>query len=209
MTVHEYANSLTHVIGQPLCNKRLDLKRSRMMGRTHALIGISSLWLLAAIPHTLTSDTLAPLVACAALGALLPDLDARYALATHLSVARIQPLAPIAVILSRDWGHRGATHSLIGWSVCAALMLPLALLWQWASWAALLLGYASHLAADACTKSGIPFLHPQHKRYHVLPKNWRMTTGSLAEDALVPITALAILFLLFSLMRQMQSPTFF
>lgn len=179
------------------------------MGRTHALIGISSLWLLAAIPHTLTPDTLAPLVACAALGALIPDLDARHALATHLSIARIQPLAPIAVILSRDWGHRGATHSLIGLSVFAALMLPLAFLWHWAAWATLLLGYVSHLAADACTKSGIPLLYPGRKRYHMLPKNWRFTTASLAEDALVPIIALAILFLLFSLMRQIQSPILF
>ena len=178
------------------------------MGRTHALIGVSSLWLLAFVPSVLTTDNLAPLVASAALGALLPDLDAQSSMVKHLSIARIQPFAPVAVILSRDLGHRGATHSLLGLGVFALLMLPLGFLYQWPLWAALILGYASHLAADACTKSGIPFLHPNRKKYHLLPRGWRFTTGSLAEDALVPIIALAILFLLFSQLRELQATPF-
>lgn len=178
------------------------------MGRTHALIGVSSLWLLTFIPNVLTPDTLAPLAACAALGALLPDLDARSSTVKYLSIARIQPFAPVAVILSRDLGHRGATHSLMGLGVFAVLILPIGFFYQWPLWTALSLGYISHLAADACTKSGIPFLHPNRKRYHLLPRDWRFTTGSLAEDALVPIIALAILFLLFSQLRQLQTTPF-
>ncbi len=179
-----------------------------MMGGTHALIGVSSLWLLAFVPSVLTTDTLAPLAACAALGALLPDLDAQSSTIKYLSIARIQPFAPVAYVLSRDLGHRGATHSLLGLFVFALLMLPLVWIWPWPYWVALSLGYASHLAADACTKSGIPFLHPNRKRYHLLPRDWRFTTGSLAEDALVPIIALAILFLLFSQLRQLQTTPF-
>jgi inner membrane protein len=180
-----------------------------MMGRTHALIGIGSLWMLAPFPLLLTPDTVAPLVACAALGALLPDLDATDSLAKQLSIARIQPLAPVAAILARDWGHRGAMHSLVGWIVFGILILPLAFWLQWTWWAALLLGYASHLAADACTKSGIPLLYPSRKRYHLLPKGWRLTTGSLAEDSLIPIIALGILFLLLSLLAKVQPPVSF
>lgn len=179
-----------------------------MMGRTHTLIGVSSLWLLAAIPNVITPDTLAPLIICAALGALLPDLDANSSTIKYLSVARIQPFAPVAYVLSRDLGHRGATHSLLGLGVFTVLILPLLWFWPWTLWAALVLGYASHLAADACTKSGIPLLHPRKVRYHLLPRGWRFTTGSLAEDALVPIIALTILFLLFSQLRQFQTTPF-
>ena len=168
------------------------------MGRTHILIGISSLWLLRLMPDVLTSDAVAPLVACAALGSLLPDLDAPSSMVKHLSVARIQPFAPVATILSRDLGHRGATHSLLGWLVFAILTFLLAL-WQPTLWLALVLGYGSHLAADACTKSGIPLLHPRKTRYHLLPRSLRLTTGSLAEEALMPLVAVNILFLLFSI----------
>lgn len=175
-----------------------------MMERTHILVGISSLWLLAWIPNVVTPDTLGSLTVCAALGALLPDLDANNSTIKHLSVARIQPFAPVACVLSRDLGHRGATHSLLGLGIFAVLTLPLVWFWPWGYWAALVLCYTSHLVADACTKSGIPFLYPNRKKVHLLPRAWRLTTGSLAEDALVPIIALAILFLLFSQLRQLQ-----
>ena len=179
-----------------------------MMGRTHILIGVSSLWLLRLAPDVLTPDTMAPLAICAALGTLLPDLDANSSTIKHLRVARIQPFAPLSVLLSRDWGHRGMTHSLIGLSAFAVLVSPLVIIWSWPIWAALCLGYISHLAADACTKSGIPLLHPRKTRYHLLPRRFLFTTGSLAEDALVPIIALAILFLLFSQLRQLQAAPF-
>ena len=62
------------------------------------------------------------------------------------------------------------------------------------------MGYGSHLAADACTKSGIPFLYPRKKRYHLLPRSLRFTTGSLAEDVLfVLLTLFALVLLLHTL----------
>ena len=66
-----------------------------------------------------------------------------------------------------------------------------------------MLGYASHLAADASTKSGLPLLYvpwfyPHKKRYHLLPPSLRFTTGSQAEEVLFPLLALLILLLLLS-----------
>ena len=81
-----------------------------MMGRTHILVGMGSLWLLNAIPDAVTPNTVSVLTACAALGALLPDLDANSSTAKHLSIARIQPFAPVAFVLSRDLGQIGRAH---------------------------------------------------------------------------------------------------
>lgn len=172
------------------------------MGRTHILIGMSSLWLLHLVPNVLMPDTIAPLLAAAILGALLPDLDANSSTIKYLSIAKVQPFAPLSVLLSRDWGHRGMTHSLIGLAVFVVLVSPIALFWSWPIWAALCLGYMSHLAADACTRSGIPLLYPNKRRFHLLPMGWRFRTGSLAEDALVPLVALLVLLLLLSLLPQ-------
>lgn len=175
-----------------------------MMGSTHIIVGMSSLWLLAVVPHALTPDTIGPLMACAAFGALLPDLDATSSTIRSLSVARIQPFVPLSVLLSRALGHRGATHSLLGLFVAAVLLLPVAFFWGWLFWLALLLGYGSHLAADACTKSGIPLMHPRRKRYHLLPLPYRLTTGSFAEETLTPLIALLVFILLLALLRQAQ-----
>jgi inner membrane protein len=53
--------------------------------------------------------------------------------------------------------------------------------------APLLVGYLSHLAADACTPSGVPLLWPKRKTYslNLFP------TGSLAEYGFVGVLAVA------------------
>ena len=71
----------------------------------------------------------------------------------------------------------------------------MAWLWDWRPWAALALGYASHLAADACGTTAFPAL-PGRQRYGPLPRRWRITTGSLAEDLLFPFLAAVALLLL-------------
>lgn len=77
---------------------------------------------------------------------------------------------------------------------------PFALWIGWAPVVALLLGYSSHLFGDSATKSGIRLLYPSATRFHLLPKGWRFTTGSLAEEALMaPLALLAIVFLLSNL----------
>lgn len=163
-----------------------------MMGRTHVLAGVASLWYLQAVPTLVSPEFLAPLAVLAALGALLPDLDAAESQIKRLSVGGIKPFAPLSVLLNRTFGHRGVLHSLLGWGVATLVLLPLALFVGIAVPLALSLGYASHLATDACTKSGIPFFYPNRKRYHLLPRPLRLTTGSQAEDAVFAIMAVLV-----------------
>lgn len=167
-----------------------------MMGRTHALAGIASLWLLQIMPVWTSPDLLAPMAAFAALGALLPDLDAAQSKIKHLTVAGVTPFAPLSLALNRTLGHRGLLHSLLGWSLATLLFLPIAFVTNGAVPLALSLGYASHPATDACTKSGIPFWYPRHKRCHLLPRPLRLTTGSAAEEAVFALLGLAVMGLL-------------
>ena len=117
-------------------------------------------------------------------------------LSYHLRVTGMKPFAPLAVVLYRGLGHRGLLHSLAGLGLLSAIALSFVQWWGWQPSFALVLGYGSHLAADAMTKSGIPLLYPSKKRYHLLPKGVRITTGSQAEDVLLPLLALVVLFLL-------------
>ena len=165
------------------------------MGRTHALAGVASLWVLQSV-SSLTPDTLAPLTIFAALGALLPDLDAAQSQIKYLSFGGLTPFAPLSVLVNRTLGHRGVLHSLVGWGAATLLVLPLALFAPPSVPLALSLGYASHLATDACTKSGIPMLFPNRKRYHLLPRPLRLTTGSSAEEAVFALLAVLVAGLL-------------
>lgn len=162
------------------------------MGRTHALAGVASLWLFQAFPSLLASELLAPMGALAAFGALLPDLDASKSQIKNLAIAGVTPFAPVASLLNRTLGHRGLLHSLLGWGIATLLLIPLALLGGTTVSLALSLGYGSHLATDACTKSGIPFLYPKRKRYHLLPRSLRLTTRSMAEEVVFAFLAVAV-----------------
>ena len=135
---------------------------------------------------------MAPLSLLAALGALLPDLDATQSQIKHLSIAGITPFAPLALLLNRTLGHRGLLHSALGWGTITVLLIPLAWFGGIAVPLALSLGYGSHLATDSCTKSGIPFFYPNRKRYHLMPRLLRLTTGSMAEDAVFIFLAIAV-----------------
>lgn len=166
------------------------------MGRTHALAGVASLWCLQEFPALVSPELLAPLGVLAALGALLPDLDAAQSQIKHLSVAGFRPFAPLSLLLNRTFGHRGVLHSLLGWGIATLVLLPLTFVTGLAVPLAISLGYASHLATDACTKSGIPLLYPSRKRYHLLPRPLRLTTGSQAEDGVFMIMAVLVVALM-------------
>lgn len=167
-----------------------------MLWRTHTLVGISSLWLLAPLPNVLTTETIGPLAVLATLGALLPDLDAQQSKIRSLEVRGLRPFVPLSLLANRAFGHRGLLHSLPGWLGFGLLCLALALWWGWEASLALFLGY-SHLAADACTKSGIPgWPNNRSRRLHLLPPGLRFVTGSPAEDALLPLLAFSALWLL-------------
>lgn len=163
------------------------------MGRTHALAGVVSLWMLRVVPNALTPDHTLPLLALSVFGALVPDLDAADSLLRRTSLFGITPLVPVSSLLHANFGHRGATHSLIGFGTATMLALPLAFAWGWTAPVAFALGYASHLLCDAATKSGIPLFYPKRRRWHLLPRPLRLTTGSDAEG--VPFALFAVLAL--------------
>ncbi len=167
-----------------------------MMGRTHMLLGGASLWLLRPLPQILTPEDLVPMLVIATFGALLPDLDAAGSTLKYWRIGGVQPFVPIAQLLHGRFGHRGALHSLRGLGVLALVGLPLLFWLPWRWYLALLVGYASHLLGDACTKTGIPLLYPRPQRFWLLPRRWRLTTGSPEEEWLIPLLALAILLLL-------------
>lgn len=165
-----------------------------MMGRTHALLGLNSLWLLeVGLPPS--SDRFVLCALGAALGSLLPDLDARASLLQSLRVGGVAPLVLPARLINRALGHRGALHSLLALGVLSVLTLPL-LNFEPLLWLGLLLGYGSHLVGDACTRHGILLFFPDRRRVHLLPKPLRLSTGSLAEEALfvmLEVLSLALL----------------
>jgi membrane-bound metal-dependent hydrolase YbcI (DUF457 family) len=76
------------------------------------------------------------------------------------------------------------------------LILPLDPILGWAAIAALSLGYASHLAADACARTGIPLLYPVRRRFHLLPAVLRIVTGAAPEEGVFALFACLTLALL-------------
>lgn len=168
--------------------KEISLNVTSMLWRTHVLAGISSLWLLQPVSGVFTTDTLAPALALAALGALLPDLDATESKIKYLEVGGIRPFAPLSIATNQAFGHRGLLHSpvmLVSIGLFAAL---LSIWWGGIPSIALWLGYASHLLMDSCTSSGIP-QRPYKGRLHLLPSPLRIVTGSPAEDVVFALLA--------------------
>ena len=97
-----------------------------MMWRTHALFGISTLWLLAHLPLETLGYDLGTLAAIAALGALLPDLDASESKIKHLKLmgTNIKPFLLPSQVVHRTDQHRGLLHSLWGLGMAATLTVP-------------------------------------------------------------------------------------
>jgi inner membrane protein len=77
-------------------------------------------------------------------------------------------------------GHRGLTHSLVGCVVATGLCWLLAP----ALGAGVAIGFLTHVAADACTPSGVPLFAPlSGRKRHLLPRRLRVPTGSWRELA--------------------------
>ncbi len=144
------------------------------------------------------------LVAGAWLGSLLPDADragSRVYRPTRFErrvwparilgwIARL-PLRALSVL-----GHRGLTHSLaaaavaavVCWALAARIVPATAL----AVGAGIAIGYGAHVAADACTPSGVPLFAPlSGRRWWLLPRPGRIPTGSARELAVAALFAIA------------------
>ena len=127
-----------------------------------------------------------PAIGATILGSLLPDIDS-----PRSSLGRLVPF--ISVPIERKWGHRTVTHCLLALLALSVIALPLCLV-RPTCYAALIIGYASHvILADCATKSGCPLFLP-HPAVAVLPGNdkYRFRTGALGEWILLSVLTILL-----------------
>jgi membrane-bound metal-dependent hydrolase YbcI (DUF457 family) len=159
-------------------------------------MGASAAWLLVPLLPKDDPGFIAIAMVCSVIGALVPDLDAVESKIKHVKLCGIKPFVPIARAINSEFGHRGLLHSLRGWVGWTLLILPLGAVVGWLPVAALSLGYVSHLAGDACTRSGIPLLYPKRRSYHLLPRRFRVVTASEYEELFFAAFALGAIAML-------------
>jgi membrane-bound metal-dependent hydrolase YbcI (DUF457 family) len=176
---------------------------------THELVGVA---LAVAAGRVLDAESLetAGLAAAALLGSRLPDVDqlgARVHRRTRLerrtllagaagAMLRL-PLTLFAVVAS----HRTVTHSAMACAAVAALATLVAS--PAGAGVALVvaggvaIGYAAHVAADACTPAGVTLWAPlSRRRVWLLPSRARIPTGSWREVAFAALAAATLAFAL-------------
>jgi inner membrane protein len=84
--------------------------------------------------------------------------------------------------------HRGVTHSL---AACAVAALVAGLLAPPLG-AGVAIGYLAHIAADACTPSGVAVFAPlSRRRRHLVPSFARIPTGSAREFVVATLMTVA------------------
>lgn len=173
-----------------------------MIWSTHVMAGLSTLWLIEAGAATgvlpaLSGEQIALLAGATAFGSLLPDLDAAQSKIKHLSVSGIKPFYLPSQLIFTTLGHRTYLHSLYGLAGISVIAAALSPFTNWLAALAMVAGYASHLALDACNPSGIPLLYPNRRKFYLLPKFLRIATGSPPEEIFFIFFALlALLFFL-------------
>lgn len=146
---------------------------------SHILVG-GAAWVAAARLGGMAGDDALALGAAMA-GSLLPDID-------HPSSWLGRRLWPVSKPLSMLIGHRGLTHSLL--AVVGGLMLfqmvqPSPLVARLVE--PLVVGYLSHLAADALTPAGVPLLWPVKRRFGLA----LCATGGVMELLVVGLALVA------------------
>ena len=99
-------------------------------------------------------------------------------------------------LLFRTVGHRTLTHSLLGVALFVVLVSPAATLSP-SLFAALVIGYVSHLVADALNKRGVPILWPAGRSVRLLPRGVR--SGGVAEFAVALVAAAAAVYGIYAL----------
>ncbi|MFG0832713.1 metal-dependent hydrolase [Aeromonas bivalvium] len=156
-----------------------------MTAQGHLLFSVTCALLAHKLPLTpaLADANLGQTMLAALATSLLPDLD-------HPKSVLGQKVRWISVPLSRLFGHRGFTHSLLAVALCAwglgsnamTDLMPVAVK------DALILGYLSHLLGDWLTPAGIPLLWPIKQRFR-LP-GWPLRSGSAMETGFCTLSLL-------------------
>ena len=154
-----------------------------MMGTTHMAGGAVG-WLAASVALHAPPVVAAGGAAIAAGAALVPDIDTRGS-----RISRRLPLVSWVVRHLPGGDHRHLTHSIFGFTLwaagCAAVTAlvlrhhdPYAAFPWWVVLAALLLGYAAHIAWDMFTVTGCPLFWPSLHAFWLMPvRDCRCHTG--------------------------------
>ena len=164
-----------------------------MTAATHVVVALATVELERSLTGSAPTLLSLPLII---IGSLAPDIDNSGAIVRwgrwlqpwigEGPAKKIEaPLLATSEVIRSIFGHRGFLHTPI---FCALLFAAATVLgWEWLihfAW-----GYATHIAADCCTVSGVPLLGPFNKaRFSILP----IRTGSVGELAAVA----TVLFLL-------------
>lgn len=169
-----------------------------MNATTHAVFGVAA---LVGVSLFIGEEPALYAYPAAAVAAWIPDVDnPRSRLGNGLSRTKspvldqlLRPvswgLKALSFVLFRTVGHRTLTHSLLGVLIFAVMISPLAPLVAPGFYAALLIGYVSHLFADALNKRGVPLLWPMGTPFKILPGGVR--SGGRAEFVVAVVTILA------------------
>lgn len=176
-----------------------------MRNATHELIGVS---LAVAAGQALKAGPLetAGLAAAALCGSRLPDVDQlgahihrrtrleRRNLAAGVAGGALRlPVVAFAAIVP----HRAVTHSTLACVAAAGLAAlvaaPAGSAVAQVVGAGVAIGYAAHVAADACTPGGVTLWAPlSRRRVWLLPPRARIPTGSWREAAIAVAAALTL-----------------
>ncbi len=145
-----------------------------MRAITHVSFSLLTLGLLSSVLHCPLS--LINIIA-AGFSSLLPDIDT-----TESTIGKVFQF--ISKPLDKNFGHRTITHSWIGVFGLAILCSPVYFVLP-ALYAAIMIGFISHLIIDCINKTGVPFFWPS-ETYFVVPGNprWRIEVGSKGETIL-------------------------
>jgi inner membrane protein len=127
-----------------------------MMARSHVALGLAA-WISAApLLHLPPLDPVS--AGLAVMGSLLPDVD-------HPRSWVGRRTRPVSSLLAAALGHRGITHSAVA-VLALALLLARAGGQRRAVWP-VVVGYASHLAADMLTARGLRLAWPLRRSWGV------------------------------------------
>ena len=170
-----------------------------MVWQTHLVFGLlfslAGLQLLG-LPLTIGAALLA------ALGSLLPDLDASESKVKHLRLPlgrrtrnAIKPFGVVSDTAHAVFGHRGLLHSFVAVLLLTGLLVIVQLTVGGSDqlYLALLLGYTSHLLIDSFTKSGTRLLYPLPITIRFLPHPIAVRTGSVVDYLIAGIIVFLLL----------------
>ena len=171
-----------------------------MTARTHDAIAFAALIIVAAHnpPENLNLITAGAAVVGNIIGSAIPDMDT--------AGNKLYKFIPYGNYLGRILrrmflGHRAFSHSLLGFYVISNIvrflmfrLLNPAYVDIELVYAAVIIGYISHLVADSITRDGLPLLFPLKWRIGIPPiAAFRMKTGGWIENLVVlPGTAIYI-----------------